>query len=87
MKTISITSTEAALHLGDYLTRVRDNGERFLVTKNDEPVAELSPAGGSRRATWGELKKVIGTGSGDPTFADDLERINEEDRLATNPWD
>lgn len=87
MKTISITSTDAIRHLGGYLARVRDNGERFLVTKNDEPLAELSPVGGARRGTWGELKKVMGAGSGDPTFADDLERINEEDQLATNPWD
>lgn len=87
MNATIISSTEAARHLGDYLARVKHKGERFVLTKNDQPVAELSPAAGSRRATWGELKAAIGAGSGDPTFADDLERINEADQLATNPWD
>jgi prevent-host-death family protein len=87
MDAIVISSTEAARHLGDYLARVKHKGERFILTKNDQPVAELSPAVGSRRATWGELKAAMGAGSGDPTFADDLERINNEDQLATNPWD
>ncbi len=82
-----ISSTEAARHLGDYLARVKHKGERFVLTKNDLPVAELSPATGSRRATWGELKLAIRAGSGDTAFADDLERINEADKLATNPWD
>lgn len=87
MNVTEISSTEAARHLGDYLARVKHKGERFIVTKNDQPIAELSPAAGSRRATWGELREAIGSGSGDPTFADDLERINEADQLATNPWD
>jgi prevent-host-death family protein len=87
VKTISITSTEAARHLGDYLARVKDNGERFLVTKNDEPVAELSPAGGSRRATWGELKAAMIGHTFDADFADDLERVNESDQLASDPWE
>lgn len=87
MEGIVISSTEAARHLGDYLARVKHKGERFILTKNDQPIAELSPAAGSRRGTWGELKKIFEEGSGDPTFADDLERVNEADQLATNPWD
>ncbi len=86
MDPTSISTTEAARHLGDYLSRVKHKGERFVLTKNDQPIAELSPAAGTRRGTWGELRKVIGAGSGDPTFAGDLERINEADQLATDPW-
>ena len=51
----TITSTEAARHLGDYLARVKHKGEHFILTKSDQPIAELVPAAGSRRATWGEL--------------------------------
>ena len=82
-----ISSTEATRHLGDYLAWVKHKGERFILTKNDQPIAVLSPAAGSLRATWGELKAVMGAGSGDPTFANDLERINEADEITTNPWD
>jgi len=52
MEATVISTTEAARHLGDYLSRVKHKGEHFLLTKNDQPIAELSPARGSRRATW-----------------------------------
>lgn len=87
MNTISISSTEAARHFGDYLARVKRKGERFLVTKNDQPIAELSPARGAARITWGELKAAIGTAPVDSTFADDLEKVNAVDQIETNPWD
>jgi prevent-host-death family protein len=82
----TISVTEAARHLGDYLARVKHKGEHFLLTKNDQPVAELSPASGSRRATWGELVSAVARLPRDPTFADDLEKVNEADQAATNPW-
>jgi len=82
-----ISSTEAARHLGEYLAWVKHKGERFILTKNDQPIAVLSPAVGSRRATWGELKAVMAGAAFDPDFANDLERINEADEIPTNPWD
>jgi len=84
MKTIS--TTEAARHLGDYLARVKHAGEVFLLTKNDVPIAELSPAVGSRRGKWGELKAAVARMPHDASFADDLEKVNESDQPATNPW-
>jgi antitoxin (DNA-binding transcriptional repressor) of toxin-antitoxin stability system len=86
MTTTTISATEAARHLGDYLARVKHKGEHFLLTKNDQPIAELSPAGGSRRATWGELLSAIARLPRDPSFADDLEKVNEADQPAANPW-
>jgi antitoxin (DNA-binding transcriptional repressor) of toxin-antitoxin stability system len=71
-----ISTTEAARHLGDYLARVKYKGERFLLTKNDIPIAELAPTLGVRRATWGELKAAVMSLPHDPTFADDLEKVN-----------
>jgi antitoxin (DNA-binding transcriptional repressor) of toxin-antitoxin stability system len=87
MEAISISSTEAARHLGDYLARVKHKGEHFILTKNDQAIAELSPARGSSRGTWGELKAVMKNFRMDAAFADDLEKVNEADQLATNPWD
>ena len=82
----SISTTEAARHLGDYLARVKHKGEHFLLTKNDQPIAELSPAAGSRRATWGELVSAVARLPRDPMFAEDLEKVNETDQPAINPW-
>lgn len=87
MDVVMISSTEAARHLGDYLARVKHKGERFVLTKNGESIAELSPATGSRMGTWGELKVAMAGMTFDPDFADDLERVNETDQMATNPWE
>lgn len=81
-----ISTTEAARHLGDYLARVKHKGEHFILTKNDQPIAELSPASGARRATWGAIKAALSQLPSDPTFADDLERVNAADIPAGNPW-
>ena len=86
MNATIISTTEAARHLGNYLARVRHKGEHFLLTKNDQPIAELSPAGGSRRATWAELVAAVARLPRDPSFADDLEKVNEADQTAGDPW-
>jgi len=86
MTTTMISTTDAARHLGDYLARVKHKGEHFLLTKNDQPIAELSPARGTSRATWGELVAAVARLPRDPMFADDLEKVNESDQPAANPW-
>jgi antitoxin (DNA-binding transcriptional repressor) of toxin-antitoxin stability system len=86
MKTV-ISTTDAARHLGDYLARVRFRNEHFLLTKNEKPVAELSPAIGSNAATWGECCRAVKGLPLDPAFADDLEAVNRSDKTLDNPWD
>jgi antitoxin (DNA-binding transcriptional repressor) of toxin-antitoxin stability system len=86
MRITTISTAEAARHLGDYLARVKHKGERFLLTKNDQPIAELSPATRAQRATWGELTAAISRQPRDPSFADDLEEVNQADQPAGNPW-
>lgn len=83
----TISSTEAARHLGDYLARVKHRGETFVLTKNDRPVAELRPVTPPRVGTWGDLVAAMKAHPVDSGFFDDLERINRADQIATNPWD
>jgi hypothetical protein len=58
-----------------------------VITKGRESVAELIPAPGSRRGTWGETLAALKGLPQDPGFADDLEKVNEADRALQNPWD
>ena len=83
----TITATEAARQLGDLLGRIKHKGEHFVLTKNDQPVAELVPARVHRRATWGELRAAVSRLPFDASFADDLEKVNRADRIPENPWD
>ena len=87
MNATTISSTEAARHLGDYLARVKYKGERFVLTKNEQPIAELSPAPGTRRATWREMLAAVADSPTDSDFADDLSAVNDADGIAENPWD
>jgi prevent-host-death family protein len=83
----TVTTTEAARHLGDILARVKHKGERFLFTKNDQPVARLIPADLSRFPTGEQLMHAVERLPIDPAFADDLERVCRADQVPENPWD
>lgn len=84
---IEIGSTEAARNFGDCLARIRYRGDSFVITRNNQPIAELVPAKQRLRATWRELEEAVRALPHDPSFADDLERVNAADRLPENPWD
>ena len=82
-----ISATELARKLGDVLGKVRYRREIFVVERNGEPVARLAPLSSGAAASLVEgLRRWRSTGSRDPRFADDLERINAADRPARNPW-
>jgi prevent-host-death family protein len=83
---VAISSTEAVRNFGDCLARLKYRGDSFVVTKNNEPVAELVPVPG-RHGTWGELRAVLGALPVEPAFADDLAKVNAADRAGANPWD
>ena len=84
---IEITSTKAARHFGDCLSRVKYRGDTFVITRNEEAIAELIPAPGSRRGTWAELMEALEGLPHDETFASDLEAVNASDQIPVNPWD
>ena len=84
---IEISSTKTASGFDDCLARIKYRGDTFVITRNDEAIAELIPAPNRRRATWSELESALNGLPHDATFADDLERVNEADRIPSNPWD
>jgi len=85
MKTV-ISSTKLVRQLGDCLARVKYRGEAFVITKNDEPVAELLPTGISQQGHWSAIAASLAALPSDEDFADDLERVNQLDTLPENPW-
>jgi prevent-host-death family protein len=83
----TITTTEAARHLGDVIARVKHTGETVLLTKSSEPVARLVSARPAGQATGGEIMRALASLPHDAEFADDLEAVNQADQMLTNPWD
>lgn len=83
-----ITASALARQLGDVLNRVRYRGDTFIVERHKVPVARIEPAGPSRPATVADaLRAWRGDRKPDPSFADDLERVNAADQPPENPWD
>lgn len=82
----TISSTEAARHLGEVLARVRHAGESFIVTKSDKPLARVVPISTPKQATGAEIMAALEGLPVDPGFADDLERVNRLDTISDNPW-
>ena len=84
----SISATELARSLGDVLGKVRYRREVFIVERNGEPIARLSPLSSGAAVTLAEgLRAWRAAGAPDAGFADDLERVNAADRPPRNPWE
>jgi len=77
----------AAGCLGDVIARVKHTGETVLLTKSSEPVARLVSARPSTQATGGEIMRALASLPHDAEFADDLEVVNQADRMLTTPQD
>lgn len=72
-----ITAIELARNLDDVLDRVRELGERFVIERAGEPVAELTPVPHRPRMTVAELYALLDSmGWPDEDFANDLEEIH-----------
>jgi prevent-host-death family protein len=84
----SISATELARKLGDVLGRIRYRGESFVVERNGEPIARITPiASRSAGCILEGLRAWQEAAPPDPTLADDLDRVNRADRAPRNPWD
>ena len=83
-----ISATELARTLGDVLARVRYRGDTFLVERNDDPVARVSPVADGSPTTLAEaLAAWRAAGPPDPEFADALELVNNLDWPPDDPWE
>ena len=71
-----LSATDLARSLSDVLNRVRYRGETFIIERNGEPVAALTPPVPTPGCTLADLVSRLGDldlpGEG---FADDLEAI------------
>lgn len=84
---VTISATELARRLGDFLGRVRYRGESFVVERNGIAVARVVPANEAVPPTLAQALAVWSeSGFQDDGFADDLERVNGADQAPRNPW-
>ena len=82
-----ISASELARRLGDVLGRIRYRGDTFVVERNGEPVARITPLASAAATTLREgLRAWRATGADVGDFAADLESVNRADRPARNPW-
>jgi len=87
MKATRITATELARSLSDVLNRVKYQGERFVVERGGEPVAEISGPPRTKAVTLHDLvSRLSDLPPADEDFAGDLARIRAGQGEARNPW-
>lgn len=82
----TITATELSRRLSDVLNRVKYRGERFVVQRNGETIATITPVSPSPGVTLDDIIAKVGDfyAPGDG-FADDLEAIQAEQPPAEFP--
>ena len=83
-----IRATELARKLGDVLGKVRYRGDTYVIERNGEPVARLSPWPTGAETTLVEGLRAWSESAlqDDPLFAEDLARVNRADRPPKDPW-
>ncbi len=85
---LTISATELARKLGDVLGRIRYRGDSFVVERNGEPVARISPLPTHNAGSVLEgLRAWREAAPHDPALAGDLDRVNRADCPPQNPWD
>ena len=82
-----ISSTDLARRLGDILGRIRYLRDSFVIERNGEPVALLTPLPSGSAATVREgFRAWAEAGEPDPGFAEALGRVSAADRVPEDPW-
>ncbi|MGH7571835.1 MAG: type II toxin-antitoxin system Phd/YefM family antitoxin [Gemmatimonadota bacterium] len=82
-----ISATDLARRLGDVLGRIRYLGDSFVVERNGEPVARLTPLSGGSAASLREaLRAWKEAGVPEAGFAEALEQVGAADRVPGDPW-
>ncbi len=83
----TIPQRELRNSVSDVLRRA-ERGERFTVTVDGRPVAELGPLVGARGlAPAARLAEILAGAPVDSAWPSELERLRDEDRAsASEPW-
>jgi prevent-host-death family protein len=82
----TIPQRELRNNVSDVLRRA-ESGERFTITVNGRPVAELGPARSSRFAPAEALAGILTGAPVDAGWAQELDRMRREDHAAaSDPW-
>lgn len=83
-----ISATELARTLGDVLGKVRYRGDTFIVERNGDVVARVTPVPEGSPTTLREAFAAWSSG-GEPeaAFADDLAKVGAADLPPSDPWD
>jgi antitoxin (DNA-binding transcriptional repressor) of toxin-antitoxin stability system len=82
----TISATELVRNLGDVLARIRYRHESFVIERNGRPVARMEPVSGASGTVREALSAWLADAAADPSFGDDLARVNAADRPAADPW-
>lgn len=84
---VTIPQRELRNNVSDVLRRA-EGGQRFTITVDGRPVAQLGPIEGPHRvASAGRLTSILAGTSVDERWSEDLERQRGEDRdSAEEPW-
>jgi len=83
-----ISATDLARRAGEVLGRVRYRGDSFVVDRNGDPVARITPVAGVSTGTALEFVETWRSAGGrEPAYADDLEAVGALDLPAELPWD
>jgi antitoxin (DNA-binding transcriptional repressor) of toxin-antitoxin stability system len=81
-----IPQRELRNNVSDVLRRA-EGGERFTITVNGRPVAELGPPRTARPAAPEALARILRDAPVDADWARDVERMrSEDDGAARDPW-
>ncbi len=84
-----LTATQASRAFSEILNRVRYEGESFIVTRGDDPVAEIRPlpAAGASRTVSELVSLLIASRMPDEHMAEDLEAVQGAQGLTPeDPW-
>jgi prevent-host-death family protein len=82
----TIPQRELRNNVSDVLRRA-EGGERFTITVNGRPVAELGPARSHRFAPAQALAGILAGAPVDTAWARELDRMRREDHAAaSDPW-
>jgi len=83
-----ISATDLARRAGEVLGRVRYRGDSFVVDRNGDPVALITPVAGASMGTAREFVETWqSAGNRESAYADDLEAVGALDAPPELPWD